>query len=184
MTARAVDNGGAGTSVAAMDAIRNSSRRGDAAARGERGWRSRRAVILRAGCSDESSETVTLASMLRRTIPRPVGRVEKTDCFRLAKRRKELKRDARCRTSTRGGDARSSQAPLVLVIPATPRSNGGRHAVRRDRTSSRRTRSDEVRANNVSGAVFPPSRVLLESAAKRRDRGTLTTPTPPPRAYP
>jgi len=70
MTARAVDNGGAGTSVAAMDAIRNSSRRGDAAARGERGSRSRRAVILRAGCSDESSENVTLASIARRTIPR------------------------------------------------------------------------------------------------------------------
>ena len=158
MTARAVDNGGAGTSVAAMDAIRNSSRRGDAAARGERGSRSRRAVILRADCSDESSETVTLASIARRTIPGPVGRVEKTACFRLAKRRKELKRDARCRTSTRGGDARSSHAPLVLVIPATPRSNGGRHAVRRDRTGSRRTRSDEVRARtNVPGAVFPPS---------------------------
>jgi hypothetical protein len=63
MTARAVDRGGAGTSVAAMDARRESSRRGDAAARGERGSRSRRAVILRAGWNDESHETsVTKAS--------------------------------------------------------------------------------------------------------------------------
>ena len=157
MTARAVDNGGAGTSVAAMDAIRNSSRRGDAAARGERGSRSRRAVILRAGCSDESSETVTLASIARRTIPRQSAASRKQPVF-------GLPRDERNSNATRG--AARARAVGTRDLPTRLSSSSYRRLSGRTAgampfgaTERGRDERDPTRCarTNVPGAVFPPS---------------------------
>ena len=179
MTARAVDNGGAGTSVAAMDAIRNSSRRGDAAARGERGSRSRRAVILRAGCSDESSETVTLASIARRTIPRQSAASRKQPVF-------GLPRDERNSNATRG--AARARAVGTRDLPTRLSSSSYRRLSGRTAgampfgaTERGRDERDPTRCARERTCLAPFSRRVssLESAAKRRDRGTLTTPTPP-----
>jgi len=184
MTARAVDRGGAGTSVAAMDARRESSRRGDAAARGERGSRSRRAVILRAGCSDESSENVTLASIARRT--QVLGVVEKTDDS-LFSACQETK-GTQTRRAVPHEHARWGRA--IFPRASRPRHTGDSPVERR--APCRSARPNGVATNAIRrGArertcLAPFSRRVssLESAAKRRDRGTLTTPTPPPRAYP